>query len=89
MSTHYRRLGTARTLLDYGKNASDLAKLCGIQDYPARKSMEAAQRVRPEFCKRAMELILETDYAMKSSFDDRERLLELLILQLAREGRHG
>ena len=89
VSTHYRRLGTARTLLDYGKNASDLAKLCGIQDYPARKSMEAARRVRPEFCKRAMELILETDYAMKSSFDDSERLLELLILQLAREGRHG
>ena len=89
VSTHYRRLGTARTLLDYGKNASDLAKLCGIQDYPARKSMEAARRVRPEFCKRAMELILETDYAMKSSFDDSERLLELLILQLAQEGRNG
>ena len=89
VGTHYRRIGTARTLLDYGKNASDLAKLCGIQDYPARKSMEAARRVRPEFCKRAMELFLETDYAMKTSFGDSERLLEMLILQLAQEGRNG
>ena len=29
---HFRRIGTARTLLDYGKNASDLQKLCGIPD---------------------------------------------------------
>lgn len=86
---HYRRLGTARTMLDHGKNASDLAKLCGIPDYPARKSMEAARRVRPEFCARANALILETDYAMKTSFGDSERLLEMLILQLAQEGRNG
>ncbi len=82
---HYRRLGTARTLLDHGKNASDLAKLCGIPDYPARKSMEAARRVRPEFCARANSLILETDYSMKTSFGDSERQLEMLILQLAQE----
>ena len=89
VGSHYRRLGTARTLLDHGKNASDLAKLCGISDYPARKSMDAARRVRPEFCARACELILETDYAMKTSFGDSERLLEMLILQLAQEGRNG
>jgi len=33
--------------------------------------------------------VLETDYKMKTSFDDNERLLELLILQLAREARNG
>ena len=81
----YRRLGTARTLLDNGKNAYELQKLCGIPDYPARKTMEAAGRIRPQFCRRAMELIVETDYRMKTSFDDSERLLELLILQLAQE----
>ena len=86
---HYRRVATARTLLDHGKNASDMAKLCAIQEYPARKSMEAARKVRPEFCARAAELILEMDYAMKTSFDDQERLLELLILRLAQEGRNG
>ena len=86
---HFRRIATARTLLDHGKNASDLAKLYGISDYPARKTMDAARRFRPEFCARAAELVLETDYRMKTSFDEPERLLELLILQLAQEARRG
>jgi len=89
VGNHFRRLGAARTLLDHGKNASHLQKLCGIPDYPARKTMEAARRFRPEFCRRAAELVLETDYKMKTSFDDSQRLLELLILQLAQEGRNG
>lgn len=86
---HFRRIGTARTLLDHGRNSSDLQKLCGIPDYPARKTMEAARRFRPEFCAKAAEMVLETDYKMKTSFDDPERLLELLILQLAQEVRNG
>ncbi len=86
---HFRRLGTARTLLDHGKNASDLQKLCGIPDYPARKTMEAARRFTPAFCEKAAMLILETDFSIKTSFDDSERLLELLILQLAQEARNG
>ena len=85
----FRRIGAARTLLDHGKTAYDLQKLCGLPDYPARKTMDAARRFRPEFCRRAAELILETDYKMKTSFDDTERLLELLILQLAQEARNG
>jgi len=86
---HFRRLSTARILLDNGKNHGDLQKLCGIGDYPARKAMDAARRFRPSFCCKAAELILETDYKMKTSFDDPERLLELLILQLAQEARNG
>ena len=49
--------------------------------------MEAARRFTPAFCKAAAELVLETDNAMKTSFDDPERLLELLILRLAQEAR--
>ncbi len=86
---HFRRIATARTLLDNGRNASELQKLCGIPDYPARKTMDAARRFRPEFCRKAAQLVLETDYRMKTSFDDSERLLELLILQLAQEARNG
>ena len=59
--------------------------MCGISDYAARKTMEAARKFRPEFCKKAAELVLETDYRMKTSFDEQERLLELLLLQLAQE----
>ena len=86
---HFRRIGTARTLLDHGRNSAELQKLCGLPDYPARKTMEAARRFRPEFCRKAAQLVLETDYKIKTSFDDSERLLELLILQLAQEARNG
>ena len=86
---HFRRIGAARTLLDHGKTAYDLQKLCGIPDYPARKTMEAARRFSPRFCSRAAQLVMETDYQMKTSFDEQERLLEMLILQLAQEAKHG
>ena len=86
---HFRRISTARTLLDNAKPASELAKLCAIQDFAARKSMDAARRFRPQFCRAAAQLVLETDYKMKTSFDDSERLLEMLILQLAQEARNG
>ena len=86
---HFRRIATARILTDHGRNASELQKLYGLPDYPARKTMDAARRFQPEFCRRAAELVLETDRKMKTSFDDNERLLELLILQLAQEARNG
>lgn len=86
---HFRRLGTARTMLDFGKTSGDLMKLCGIADYPARKTMEAARKFTPEFCRKASELVVETDYKMKTSYDEPERLLELLLLQLAQEARNG
>ena len=86
---HFRRISTARTLQENGRNATELAKLYGIQDYPARKSMEAARKFSPQLCRTAAELVLETDRKIKTSFDDPERLLELLILQLAQEARRG
>lgn len=87
---HFRRISTARTLLDHGRNASDLQKLCApMPDFAARKTMDAARRFKPEFCRAAANLILETDYKMKTSFDDNERLLEMLILRLAEEARNG
>lgn len=84
---HFRRLGTARTLLDGGKNSQELQKLCGLPDYPARKTMEAARRFKPSFFKTASQLILETDYQIKTSFDDPVRLLEVLILRLSQEAK--
>lgn len=89
VGSHFRRIGTARTLLDNGKQAGELMSLCGMGSYPAQKTMEAARRFSPAFCRRAMELVLETDYQMKTSFDDQDRLLEVLILRLAQEARGG
>lgn len=86
---NFRRIATARTLLDHGRPAAELMKLCGMADYVARKTMDAARRYSPQFCARASQLVVDTDYKMKTSFDEKERLLELLILQLAQEASHG
>lgn len=89
VGSHFRRVSAARILMDSGKTASDLMKLCGMSSYPAQKTMDAARRFRPQFCAKAAELILETDRKIKTSYDDPHRLLELLILQLAQEARRG
>ena len=86
---HFRRLSGARTLLDNGRGASDFMKLYHVSDYPARKTMDAARRFRPEFCAKAAELVMETDRKIKTSFDEPDRLLELLVLQLAQEAGRG
>ena len=89
VGNHFRRISTARVLLDSGKQAGELQELCGIQSFAARKTMDAARRFSPKFCRRAAELVMETDYRIKTSFDDGARLLEMLLLELAGEGRNG
>lgn len=89
IGNHFRRISTARVLLDNGRNAGELQKLYGMFDFAARKTMDAARRYRPEFCAKAAQLVMETDYRMKTSFDEQERLLEVLILQLSQEVRNG
>ena len=84
VGSHFRRLGAARTLLDNRKNSGDLQKLCGLPDYPARKTIYSAS-----FCRKANELVLETDYKIKTSYDEPQRLLELLLLSIAREAKNG
>ena len=86
---HFRRLSTARTLLDHGKNASDLMRLCAMADYPARKTMSAASRFSAGFYAKAAGLVLESDRQLKTSFDDPKRILEVLIMGLAREVRNA
>ncbi len=85
---HFRRISTARTLMDHGSGSGELMKLYPpITDYAARKTMDAARRFSTGFCAKASELVMLTDYRMKTSYDDPQRLLELLILQLAGENR--
>lgn len=89
IGAHFRRLGVARTLMDNGKGANDLMQLCGIREYPAKKLMGAARGFSTAFCAKAAALILETDKQMKTSYDEPDRLLEVLLLQLSREARNG
>lgn len=89
ISSQLRRLLYAKVLQESGRGggAAALAKLAGIAEYPARLSMEAARRLSRPFCERAVLLCLETDRRMKRSYDDPERLLELLLLRLAQEAK--
>lgn len=89
IGSHFRRLSTAKTLMDHGKHSAELQKLYSMGDYPARKTMEAAAKLSVGFYQTAAELVLETDNAIKTSYDDPERLLEVLILRLAQEAKHG
>ncbi|MBR4863959.1 MAG: DNA polymerase III subunit delta [Oscillospiraceae bacterium] len=89
IGAHFRKISTARTLLDNGRNVNDLMQLYSIRDYGARKIMEAARRFSAAFCAKSAELVMETDRAIKTSLDSPERLLELLILRLAQEARNG
>ena len=90
IGAHFRKLGIARTLLDNGKNVSDFMRLCGVRSsYAAQKTMDAARRFPVSFYEAVSCLILETDRKLKTSFDDQERLLELLILDISREARNG
>ena len=87
IGAHFRKISTARVLMDHARPAAELAGIYGISEYAARKIMDGCRRFRPEFCKKSTELILETDYRMKTSFDQQERLLEMLLLQLAQEAK--
>ena len=88
IGSHYRRLATARILLDNGKNAADLMRLTGMKDYPARKTIAAASRFTARFYAAAAELVLESDRQMKTSFDSPERMLEVLLMRLSQEVRN-
>ena len=85
---HFRRMSTARTLLDNGKTAQELQKLYGLSDYPARKTMSAAGKFSARFYQKAVELVMESDHKMKTSFDDPQRILEMLVMELATEARN-
>lgn len=89
VGAHLRRLSAARILMGGGKGPDELMKLCGLKDYPARKTMSAAKGFSAHFCKVASELVLDTDVKLKTSFDEPERLMELLLLRLAQEAKHG
>ncbi len=88
IGAHFRRLSTARTLADNGKTATELMSLTGLKDYPARKTMSAASRFSARFYAKAAELVLESDVKMKTSFDDADRILEVLILSLSQEAKN-
>lgn len=87
IGTQMRRIYYARQLQSAGKGTDSLMSLCGMGSYPAQKTMEFARRLSDSFCKSALDACVQTDYWLKTSYDDPQRLLELLLLRLAQEAR--
>ena len=85
IGSQLRRLRCARVLMAAGRGAADLKQLCGIGEYPARLAMDAARKFSDSWCDMAVVAAAETDYALKTSLDDGERLVELLLVRLAQE----
>lgn len=84
-----RRLSYAKTVMSAGKAQQTLVDLTGMKAYPAGLTMSAARKLPDAFFPSALELCLTADEQMKSSYDEPERVLELLIVQLAGLARHG
>jgi len=89
IASNLRRLLAAKTLSENGKGSDELMKLCSMSDYPARKTMSNARNFTMQWCRQAVLLCAETDYKLKTSYDDAERLVELLILRLSEEAKHA
>lgn len=89
VGAHFRRLSAARILGEAGYGIGDLMRLTGTPEFIAKRAMPAARRFSAQFLRRATAMILETDMQLKTSYDQPERLLELLLLQLAQEAQHG
>lgn len=85
----FRRLSAARTFYDSGKSAADLSKFYRNMRYNnADDTMTTAKRFSPRFYARAAQLIMEADRSIKTSMDEPERILEMLVAELAAEARN-
>lgn len=85
----FRRLSAARTFYDNGKSASDLSKAYrNMSYYSADNTITTARKFSPQFFAKAAELIMEADRKMKTSMDEPERILEVLVAELAAEARN-
>lgn len=90
----FRRLLWARTAMSAGQGEGCLSDMLRSatgrvpQEYAVRKTMSAARKVSDRFCERAVTLCMEADARLKSYSGDPERILELLLLELAQEASH-
>lgn len=85
---HFRRISAARVVLDSGKGVDALCKLANLKEYPAQKTMAVARKISASSLAKISQLVLETDYRMKTSYDEPKRLLEILLLQISQEARN-
>lgn len=84
VARHIQRLYAARLALEAHSSEQQLMELLGSKSpYYARKMQQSAAQLSVKWLRRALLLCGESDVAMKSTGSDRQKVLELLLLQLA------
>lgn len=84
LGTQMRRLYTARVALEQGLGIKYVMDACAIRyDFIAKDLMASARGFTLGQLKDAVRLCAETDYKMKSSFEDDEQLLKDAVLRIA------
>lgn len=94
IARHIQRLYAAKLVMQSHGSDKELMELLGSKSaYYARKMRDAAAQLQLNWLRRALLLCGESDVAMKSAGTDRQKTLELLLLQMAtnfgeKAGRH-
>lgn len=84
VARHIQRLYAARLALEAHSSEQQLMELLGSKSsYYARKMQQSAAQLSVRWLRQALLLCGESDVAMKSAGSDRQKVLELLLLQLA------
>ena len=95
IGSQLRRMLYARACMQNGKDAAALGEMLKAATgrtphaYVLQKTMTAARRVSDRFCEQAVTFCLEADVQLKGFSGDDKRTLELLLIKLAQEARHG
>lgn len=85
VSWQMRRLYAASLVAAQRGGADKLAGLIpGMQPYSAKMTMQLAGRVTVPWCRRAVKLCSEVDFALKNTGGEPQALMEELVLQLSR-----
>lgn len=79
-----RRLRAAKLL----QNVEELASVCSLAPFAASKAITQARRFSERFCDQAVLLCCQADHRLKTSYDEPQRLVEMLLLELAQEAQN-
>ena len=78
-----RQLYGAKILMEHGKGPYELVKLYGIWDSAAREIYNQANGFPKQVLREAILLSAQTDYTIKTSSGESDKLLEIMLLRLA------
>lgn len=84
---HFRQLWITMELLEQGADRRELASKVGVNPYFIDGLIAQARQMKASQLRRAFDLFLETDLALKSSGAHPAARLEMLVLELAGTGR--